>query len=169
MSRTVTKSLFNPSQPCNIGDTSFLKVRKVVTYSDIDFTVYGYFAFSWGNLGAQAGMWGDLGSLAHWPCLKLLLSQDDLLLLDIWYERFNLLEQRWGLLGQGKCQEEKTKEKPDWEQGIMVAAMALLVFPLISLCEASAEALELMHHRLRFTHAKYNLFFSFFRTAANLT
>ena len=51
----------------------------------------------------------------------------------------------------------------------MVAAMALLVFPLIPLCEASAEALELMHHGLRFTHAKYNLFFSFFRTAANLT
>ena len=55
--------------------------------------------------------------------------------------------------------------------------MAILVFPPVSLSEASEEALALMHkisdcrhEGLRFIHVKYDFLFSFFlKTAANLT
>ena len=100
-----------------------------------------------------------LGSLGHWLVWNFSLPRMSQCSQRFGYQGFGLLEHRRGLLGQGKSQEEKTKEKPDWglraiqtkrsgtlqRSRIRVSEMALLVFHPVSLPEASEEILVVMH------------------------
>lgn len=115
------------------------------------------FAFSRGNLGAQAGVWSGLGSLAQWLCLQLLFTLGVPLLLtqnvltswtrdgDFWAmensRKRNLIKVRLRAKIKSGWKRQQSTEVGEWGSRDGPSG-----FPSpISLPEASGEVLALMH------------------------